>query len=160
MQPIALARILAIALAASLIALAYCALNHFPRKSNIPISCQPSTDEQNMARDEVKHYGSPNVGGMGMFEYKIKEEPPPPPGFQARTITAHPNVALWTSHGRLLGSDRGEFGGELVLSRKDNYSEPDPEILLRDNIEDLFVMPYGIVITAGLAHMGYDHGAT
>ncbi len=110
-----------------------------------------------MARDEVKHRASPNVGGMGMFEYKVMEEAPP--GLPSHVFTAHPNVALWTPHGRLLGSDRGEVGGELVLSRNDNSAESKPEIILRDNIEDLFVMPYGIVVTAGLAHMSYDHGA-
>ncbi|MCA0393078.1 MAG: hypothetical protein LCH70_02975 [Proteobacteria bacterium] len=158
MHPLALSKALSVALVASLIALGFCAYKHLSGDRDIPESCQPSTFEQDVARrDEIKHNASPNVGGMGMYEYKVKEEAPP--GFPAQTITAHPNVALWTPHGRLLGSDRGEFGGELVLSRNDNRSEPDPEIILRDNIEDLFVMPYGIVVTAGLAHMGYDKGA-
>ena len=92
-----------------------------------------------------------------MFEYKVTEEAPP--GLPSHVFTAHPNVALWTPHGRLLGSDRGEFGGELVLARDENNPESQPEIILRDNIADMFVMPYGIVVVAGLAHMGYDHGA-
>ena len=156
-HPAALQKALSVALAASLMALGFCAYKHLRPGSDIPESCQPSTFEQNLERDEIKHNSSPNVGGMGMFQYTVKEETPP--GFPARTTTAHPNVALWTPHGRLLGSDRGEFGGELVLSREDNRSEPDPEIILQDNIEDLFVTPYGIVVTAGLAHMDYDQGA-
>lgn len=157
MHPVALSKALSIALAASLVALGFCAYKHLRAGRDTPESCQPSTFEQNVARDEIKHYASPNVGGMGMYEYIVREEAAP--GLPPRTFTAHPNVALWTPHGRLLGSDRGEFGGELVLSRKDNHSEPEPEIILRDNIEDLFVMPYGIVVTTGLAHLGYDHGA-
>lgn len=157
MQPIALSKALSLALAASLVALGFCAYKHLPSNRNTPTSCEPSSVEQDIARDEIKHHASPDVGGMGMFEYKVREEASP--GFPSRIFVAHPNVALWTPHGRLLGSDRGEFGGELVLSRKDNDSESEPEIILRDNIEDLFLMPYGIVVTAGLDHMGYDHGA-
>jgi hypothetical protein len=153
----ALSKALSIALAVALAALGICAYTHLSADRDIPASCLPASDKQDMARDEIKHRASPNVGGMGMFEYKVMEEAPP--GRPSRVFTAHPNVALWTPHGRLLGSDRGEFGGELVLSRNDSNAESKPEIILRDNIEDLFVMPYGIVVTTGLAHMSYDHGA-
>jgi hypothetical protein len=161
MAPIAVTKTLAVALAVSLAALAYSVSKDLRQSdtkaaSVVPAYCQPSSEEQDIARDEVKHYGSKNVGGMGGFEYQVT---PDASSGIPEAITAHATVALWTPHGRLLGSDRGEFGGELVLSRKDSHPEPNPEIILRANIEDLFVAPYGIVVTSGLSHLSYDRGA-
>lgn len=112
--------------------------------------------EARLARDEIKHAASPNVGGMGMFHYEITHEPRL--GNTPLTEVVHPTVALWTPHGRLLGSDRGEFGGELVLADEDNPAKP-PEILYYANIEDLFLMKYGVLATTGYFHLDQDFGS-
>lgn len=120
------------------------------------ISCNAMSYTERLDRDEIKHNASPNVGGMGMYHYEVTH--PAPPGFQSRTEVVHPTVALWTSHGRLLGSDRGEFGGELVLADK---KDPDaqPKTLYQANIEDMFLMKYGVVATTGYFHMDQDFGS-
>ena len=99
---------------------------------------------------------SPNVGGMGMFPYEVTYEAPP--GHTPRTEVVHATVSLWTPYGRLLGSDRGEFGGELALA-SENYPAAQPKILYRANIEDLFLMKYGVLATTGYFHLSYDFGS-
>ena len=129
------------------------------RKStpSIPmISCAEMSYEARLARDEIKHMASPNVGGMGMFHYQITHDAAP--GETPHTETVHATVALWTPHGRLLGSDRGEFGGELAIADK-NDSSKQPRILYYANIEDLFLMKYGILATTGYFHLDQDFGS-
>jgi hypothetical protein len=120
------------------------------------ISCAEMSYEARLARDEIKHMASPNVGGMGMFHYEITHEVPP--GYTPRTETVHATVALWTPHGRLLGSDRGEFGGELALA-DESYPAKQPKILYYANIEDLFLMKFGILATTGYFHLDRDVGS-
>ncbi|WP_202845221.1 hypothetical protein [Luteimonas saliphila] len=112
--------------------------------------------EERLGRDEIKHMASPEVGGMGMFPYEVTYDAPP--GHTSRTEVVHATVALWTPHGRLLGSDRGEFGGELALA-SENYPAEQPKILYHANIEDLFLMNYGVLATTGYFHLSYDFGS-
>lgn len=120
------------------------------------ISCAEMSYGARLARDEIKHMASPNVGGMGMFHYQITHDAPP--GETPHTETVHATVALWTPYGRLLGSDRGEFGGELALADKGDSSKQ-PRILHYANIEDLFLMKYGILATTGYFHLDQDFGS-
>ena len=120
------------------------------------ISCAQMSYEARLSRDEIKHMASPNVGGMGMFHYEIMHEVPP--GHAPQTETVHATVALWTPYGRLLGSDRGEFGGELVLDDENDPARK-PKILYYANIEDLFLMKYGILATTGYFHLDQDFGS-
>jgi hypothetical protein len=120
------------------------------------ISCARMSYEARLARDEIKHMASPNVGGMGMFHYEITHEAPA--GHSSRTETVHATVALWTPHGRLLGSDRGEFGGELVLADESDPANQ-PKLLYYGNIEDLFLMKFGILATTGYFHLDQDFGS-
>jgi hypothetical protein len=120
------------------------------------VSCTPMTYEERLNRDEIKHAASPNVGGMGMFPYEVTYDAPPDQ--TPRKEVVHATVALWTPHGRLLGSDRGEFGGELVLAGK-NYPEEQPRVLYHANIEDLFLMEYGVLATTGYFHLSEDFGS-
>lgn len=120
------------------------------------ISCNEMSYEERLNRDEIKHRASPNVGGMGMYHYEVTYQALP--GSKPRTELVHATVALWTDHGRLLGSDRGEFGGELVLADKED-PEAKPTVLYRDNIEDLFLMKYGVLVTTGYFHLDQDFGS-
>lgn len=127
-----------------------------PNRSPKLISCAQMSYEARLARDEIKHMASPNVGGMGMFHYQITHESLP--GHPPQTETVHATVALWTPYGRLLGSDRGEFGGELALADK-NDPDKQPRILYYANIEDLFLMKYGVLATTGYFHLDQDFGS-
>jgi hypothetical protein len=99
-------------------------------------------------------YAASDVGGMGMFKYQIVF--PSPPGYPKRSAEVHPNVATPAFDGWLLGGNRGEFGGELMYQI--GY-EGAVHKLLDENVEDLYKLPFGFVVTTGLAHMGYDGGS-
>jgi hypothetical protein len=59
------------------------------------------------------------------------------------------------SHGLLVGSNRGEWGGELVF-----LNERGEQLRLLDvNTRGIHAMPFGIVAVTGLAHLGFNAGA-
>lgn len=122
------------------------------------INCSAMSLAERVSRDEIKHNASPNVGGMGMYHYEITHQSPTRSKFTPRTELVHATVALWTPHGRLLGSDRGEFGGELVLDGEQQPPAP-VKVIFYSNIEDLFLMRYGVLATTGYFHLGEDHGS-
>lgn len=65
-----------------------------------------------------------------------------------------PQVALKVPNGWLVGSNRGEWGGELVYVNSDgNYT-----VLYDGNIEDIFPLGDSIVATSGIAHMFFNEG--
>ncbi|WP_242441742.1 hypothetical protein [Pseudoalteromonas piscicida] len=54
----------------------------------------------------------------------------------------------------ITGTNHGEFGGELLL-----IDENDKITLIKQmNVEDIYEMPFGIVVTSGLAHMMSNYG--
>ncbi|WP_346838702.1 hypothetical protein [Microbulbifer sp. SAOS-129_SWC] len=78
-----------------------------------------------------------------------------PEGRVVNTVDEVPVVALPVEDGWLLGSDRGEWGGNLVL--KSNKGET--KKLLEANIENIYVFSYGYIATAGLSHLGMNQGS-
>ena len=67
---------------------------------------------------------------------------------------AIPTVALKVDRGWLAGSDRGEWGGELVFIRDDGKQFP----LIHENVFDVFRFGNRILVITGLAHMGTNEG--
>ncbi|MBL9202400.1 MAG: HEAT repeat domain-containing protein [Opitutaceae bacterium] len=72
---------------------------------------------------------------------------------------AGPNVAprAWLrlgTHGHLLGTDLGEFGGELVFRDASGARHT----ITRTNTQGIVRMPFGIVAATGLAHMILNNG--
>lgn len=65
-----------------------------------------------------------------------------------------PGVALRIEDGWLAGSDRGEWGGELV--QIDGSGEA--IVVIGDNIEDIYLLGEEYVAVAGLAHLGLNSG--
>jgi len=57
--------------------------------------------------------------------------------------------------GRLVGTDRGEFGGELVFRARDGSIQS----VLKDNVQGIFKMPFGVVVFTGLDHITINEGA-
>jgi HEAT repeat protein len=65
-----------------------------------------------------------------------------------------PQVALKVDDGWLLGSNRGEWGGELVhISNKGAQNT-----LLNENIEDIYKLGERYIATTGLAHLSMNNG--
>lgn len=64
------------------------------------------------------------------------------------------NHKLEFEGGVLSGSDRGEWGGELVW----NPSHGEPEIIVEDNVRTMFQERDEAIVIFGLAHMGISRG--
>lgn len=68
--------------------------------------------------------------------------------------TIQPHVVFKIGSNILAGSNNGEFGGELVLiGGNGNVSH-----IAEMNVEDIYQMPFGVVLTSGLAHMSSNFG--
>ncbi|NEO84755.1 MAG: HEAT repeat domain-containing protein [Spirulina sp. SIO3F2] len=69
-------------------------------------------------------------------------------------ITQVPNVALRVEDGWLVGSDRGEWGGELVFiaDNGERYA------LIQENIHNLYTLRTKQIAVAGLAHKSSNDG--
>jgi hypothetical protein len=65
-----------------------------------------------------------------------------------------PHVQYKTQFGVLSGSNRGEFGGELIFVNKSSTINRLAEI----NVEDIYIFSSGYIVTSGLAHMSSNHG--
>lgn len=65
-----------------------------------------------------------------------------------------PHVALRVDNGWLAGSNRGEWGGELVFIADDGTQR----ILLHENVEDIYVMGDQAIALTGLAHLSSNRG--
>ena len=57
--------------------------------------------------------------------------------------------------GTIVGSNVGEFGGEIKFQEPDGASYD----IISDNSAGVFAMPYGVVAFTGLAHLGSSRGA-
>ena len=80
------------------------------------------------------------------------------PNIEDKTAVEHqtiqPDLLLNVGHNILAGSNNGEFGGELVL-----IDANDRVLLISEmNVEDIYEMPFGLVVTSGLAHMMSNEG--
>lgn len=65
-----------------------------------------------------------------------------------------PNLALRVADGWLTGRQKGEWGGELMYIA-DSGAE---QLVVSDNIEDIYRLDDQLIATAGLAHLGGDYG--
>ncbi len=66
-----------------------------------------------------------------------------------RVAEITPDVVFRINDGMLVSSNRGEFGGELIHID----SEGKLRLLGDMRVEDIYKMPFGVVIVSGLAHM-------
>ncbi len=104
-----------------------------------------------------------------ILSYGPAEEPPPPkPGEPMKVITVtadnvvehrstvsqKPDLALRVEDGWLAGSNRGEWGGELVFIGDDGIRQT----LLQENVEDIYQFGTRLVATVGLAHLSMNSG--
>lgn len=68
--------------------------------------------------------------------------------------TIQPHVVFKIGSNIIAGSNNGEFGGELVLIEENGNVSHIAEM----NVEDIYQMPFGVVLTSGLAHMSSNFG--
>lgn len=69
-------------------------------------------------------------------------------------LTQIPEVALRVEQGWLAGSNRGEWGGELMYIA-DNGAQ---QLITRSNIEDIYQLGDRLVATTGIAHLSINEG--
>ncbi len=77
-----------------------------------------------------------------------------PVEMRVKTIDQVPEVGIRVAGGSLLGSDRGEWGGELVFVD----SEGNQTIILHKNVQNICTLSSGIVAVTGLSHLMMDEG--
>jgi hypothetical protein len=77
-----------------------------------------------------------------------------PEGRVVNKTTTKPSCGIKVPNGFLLGSDRGEWGGELVFTDGASAAVR----VIEDNVRGIHQMPFGIVATTGLAHLMLNHG--
>lgn len=65
-----------------------------------------------------------------------------------------PNLALRVTDGWLTGRQKGEWGGELMYIADSGAKQ----LVVSDNIEDIYRLDDQLIATAGLAHLGGDYG--
>ncbi|WP_462152570.1 hypothetical protein [Pseudoalteromonas xiamenensis] len=74
--------------------------------------------------------------------------------FVIEQSTIQPPWIISLGNNILIGTDNGEFGGELLRIDRENKIER----LEHMNVEDIYKMPFGVVVTSGLAHMHSNNG--
>jgi len=65
-----------------------------------------------------------------------------------------PTVAMRVKGGWLVGSNRGEWGGELMFIA----DKASAVLVLNQNVEDIYRLGDRVVVVAGLAHLSMNHG--
>lgn len=98
---------------------------------------------------------SPAGAGSSGISYPVRFSESDVSGTQVVTIRARPDFIFPAFGGVLLGSDRGEWGGELVFRDRSGTLQR----LVDQNVRGIVRMPSGIVVFTGLAHLGMSAGA-
>jgi hypothetical protein len=91
--------------------------------------------------------------GVSKLSYKKQLEPEEPSG-KARAATRTPEIALRVANGWLTGTDHGEWGGELMFIGDDRTQQ----VLVEQNVQDIFRLQQRIVALTGLAHLTMNDG--
>ena len=76
-------------------------------------------------------------------------------GRHATPIDQVPDYVAPFEQGLLMGSNRGEWGGELVYRNRQGKDE----VLLTENVRGIFAAGSDALVFTGLAHMGINEGA-
>jgi len=91
----------------------------------------------------------------GKFEKSfLRKLPNVDGGIAVERQIIQPDLIVNLGSNLLVGTNNGEFGGELVL-----INANDKVVLIGEmNVEDIYEMPFGLVVTSGLAHMMSNEG--
>jgi len=89
-----------------------------------------------------------------MYVYETRFDANAPESPDEHRVRVTPAVGLKIAKGVLLGSDRGEWGGELVYVDRAGRSQ----IVARQNVQSIHQLGRRLVVVAGLAHLLTDEG--
>lgn len=125
-----------------------------PRESKLRID----NDAEQLAKmgyaATVLSYGEAEPVPQGAGAPKVIELTPNNIVEHRSTVSQVPSVALRVDGGWLAGSDRGEWGGELVFLGDDGVNQT----ILDENIKDIYRLGPRIVVVTGLAHLMMSKG--
>ena len=103
----------------------------------------------------VKAVDQLNAAELATLSYDVEIIGYDADGRHVTRTKSRPDCGLKLPGGYLLGSDRGEWGGELVfLDDKSRATR-----LIVKNTRGVYRMPFGIVAVCGLAHLTINDGA-
>jgi hypothetical protein len=117
------------------------------------LDCEQDTSGKN--KPDGKFYSDEDETVLKSLEYPSEVVGWNEKGRHVEKIVQTPDVGLKIPEGWLVGSSRGEWGGEAVFIGGASR----PKIVINDNVEDIYKMPFGYVVTAGLAHLSLNRGA-
>jgi hypothetical protein len=109
---------------------------------------QSTTDVQDF-------YGKRGAESLSNFTYEMPEYPPHPDSSETRSVVINPTVGRPAFGGYILGSHRGEWGGELAFRHPDGRTE----VLLHEPVEAIERFAGRELAFVGLAHLGLNKGA-
>ena len=105
--------------------------------------------------DVQEFYGKRSAGNLSHFAYEMPEYPPHPDPRQAKTVVVEPTIERPAFGGHILGSHRGEWGGELAYRHPDGRTE----VLLHEPVDAIESFVGRQLAFVGLAHLGLNEGA-
>lgn len=91
---------------------------------------------------------------LSHFSYEMPEYPPHPDSSKARVVVVEPTLGRPAFGGYILGSHRGEWGGELAFRHPDGRTE----VLLHEPVDAIESFAGRELAFVGLAHMGLNEG--
>ena len=117
--------------------------------------CEKFNATLEQQRNPTKLLGSNSKEQLAELTFKFDIIGYDESGRNVEVIDETPQIALALENGWLLGSDHGEWGGQLVFKSHNGEQQN----IIDDNIEDVYKFPYGYIVTTGLGHMGLSRGA-
>ncbi|MBK8283682.1 MAG: HEAT repeat domain-containing protein [Ahniella sp.] len=76
------------------------------------------------------------------------------PNVREEEVQYLPTVALRVAKGWIVGSNRGEWGGELAFRSDDGATQ----LLKYKNVEDIYFLGEQVIVLTGLAHLSSNNG--
>ena len=95
------------------------------------------------------------VEDLGHLAFEMPEYPPHPDPSQARRVSVTPTIAVQAFGGYILGTHRGEWGGELAFRNRMGATE----VLLHEPVQAIEAIAEQYLAFVGLAHLGLTSGA-
>ncbi|KAA1154262.1 hypothetical protein [Pseudoalteromonas fuliginea] len=136
----------------------------YPNKTHFKGSTHREISEIDVKEffDELGEAGSPQRGIFKLVDrvtgkYKRsfpRESPNSENDIAIEQQIIQPEIILNLGTKIITGSNNGEFGGELLLIDEKNKIT----LLKIMNVEDIHEMPFGLVVTSGLAHLSRNYG--
>lgn len=105
--------------------------------------------------DIVEFHAKRSFEDVRHFAYEMPEYPPHPSPSQSRTVIVEPDIGHPAFGGHILGSHRGEWGGELAFRHPNGRTE----VLLHKPVDAIESFLGRELAFVGLAHAGLTVGA-